>query len=100
MMRYETATFFNSIPEDKIAYHMAEARSVFDPEMKKIREKISEHEAAIRKLEVKLGERMVKIAKEMFPEAKKKKEEARSIVELHKTAEKEYEMKLKQNKAL
>lgn len=99
-MNVNTALFFNSLSEGRIAYHMAEARMIFDPEAKKIREHIAEHEAAIRKLEAKLGKHQTKMANDLLPKAKEAKEEAKSIVEMRRKMLNEFERKIRSEKAL
>ena len=99
-MTYSTARFCVTRSVDYIADYLAEAMLRFDPEAKKIEDKIAEHREAIRKLEVKLGKRRVELSKVALPNAEKKKEEAKNIVELHDKMELEFEKQLRANKAL
>ena len=100
MMTYKSALFFNVSSEYTIASALANSMSFSDPEMKKIRDQIKDHERAIRKLGIRLEECKAKMAKNMLPAAIKKKEEARRIVELHKQVEREFDRKLNESKAL
>ena len=99
-MTVNLALFYNTQPEYRIAETMAQARMVFDPDAKKIKEKIAEHEAAIRKLEIKLGRRQTEMEEHLLPKAKEAKEEAKKIVELRRIMLDEFEQKIRAEKAL
>lgn len=99
-MDVNTALFYNSQSEYRIADAMAHERMIFDPEAKKIKERIAEHEAAIKELKLKLGNRQTKLTEHLLPMAREAKEEAKTIVELRRKMLAEFDRQIRVEKAL